>query len=625
MAFSRVQSKTVTKASGASFDSTFNSTPAAGNLIIVAVSSAGLNAVATGVTDNQTGNTYIQVGSAVADASGNNIQIFFAQNVASTGTFTITTTFGGATVGATASIFEYSGAATVGALLANTTGTGTSTTPASASLTPGENNCLVIAALADSAGDGTTITAGTNFTLEESQLTSSTLQRIGVEDWIQTSASASTGDFTLGSSVAWATKQAIFRPAIPVGNMSSVIFGGQNTAANGTVNNYDFITAAYTSLWTTSETNRETVIPITCTLNNLYVQTSAAPGGTTLATFSVMQNGTQTNLGVTISGAGTSGSDITNSVVFQAGDSISMQSAPSGTPTMPANVWWNLTAVASSNMQPIPGGNATPTVNNATAYTGIFSGRNLAWSATETDFMSIAPTAGTFSKLYLSTAGGPGAGKSYVVTLMVNGGTTALSGTVSGTAQTGNDLTDTVVVNPGDTISLQEVPSGTPTARAIRWGIAFSPVTNGESIYGFGHELAPNTTLTNNEQAYGDGAHSYSTVESTRQSILGAYTVKNFYAQIMTAPGGTATRTITLRKASADTALTVTITGAGTTANVASNVSYSQGDMINIQTVPSGTPAALTGGVHAGWTVFIQPPVGAASLIPFRMMQGIGY
>jgi hypothetical protein len=89
------------------------------------------------------------------------------------------------------------------------TAQGTSTAPASASNTPGAANELVVAIASTNAGE--TITAGTNYTLENQVPTGAGLGRLGVEHWIQTTAMATTGSLTLGASTQWLSGYAIFK------------------------------------------------------------------------------------------------------------------------------------------------------------------------------------------------------------------------------------------------------------------------------------------------------------------------------------------------------------------------------------------------------------------------------
>lgn len=76
---------------------------------------------------------------------------------------------------------------------------------------------------------------------------------------------------------------------------------------------------------------------------------------------------------------------------------------------------------------------------------------------------------------------------------------------------------------------------------------------------------------------------------------------KNLYARLGTAPGSGKSRTITLRKAGADSALAVTIADAATTGEDASDsIDLAKGDLIAIECVATGTPAASTlqGGIE---------------------------
>ncbi len=209
MAFSLLQSTQQTGGGATTTVKAYGSNVTANSLLICDVSSGGPNSPASGVTDSQ-GNSWTQVGTASTGGLGDSIQMFYAI-AGSSGANTVTVTFPGVAQGDTIAIFEYSGNATSSVLDQNNVGTGSSTTPASTSITPSANNYLVHSAEADPALDGTTITAGTNFTIRQTQLTSSTLERIGTEDWIQTTATATTGPFTLGASAQWAAKVASFK------------------------------------------------------------------------------------------------------------------------------------------------------------------------------------------------------------------------------------------------------------------------------------------------------------------------------------------------------------------------------------------------------------------------------
>jgi hypothetical protein len=77
-----------------------------------------------------------------------------------------------------------------------------------------------------------------------------------------------------------------------------------------------------------------------------------------------------------------------------------------------------------------------------------------------------------------------------------------------------------------------------------------------------------------------------------------ATTVKNMTVSLTVAPGVGATRTFTLRKNAANTALTVSITGAATTGSDAVNtVAFAQFDLLAVQHTTAGGPTASRGAV----------------------------
>jgi len=210
MALAWVQSRQQTGGGTTTTVRAYASNVGANNLLTCAISSGGPSAPASGVTDSQ-GNTWTQAGTATQASGGDYIQIFYAI-AGSSAADTVTVTFPGSSQGDTITIHEFSGNATSSVLDNTTAAIGTSTTPASGALTPSVNGCLLFVAEVDPAADGTTYTAGTDFTIDQTQLTSSTLQRIGTEYYIQPTAASHNGNFTIGASAAWACKLAIFKP-----------------------------------------------------------------------------------------------------------------------------------------------------------------------------------------------------------------------------------------------------------------------------------------------------------------------------------------------------------------------------------------------------------------------------
>jgi hypothetical protein len=80
-------------------------------------------------------------------------------------------------------------------------------------------------------------------------------------------------------------------------------------------------------------------------------------------------------------------------------------------------------------------------------------------------------------------------------------------------------------------------------------------------------------------------------------------TLTDLHVRVSTAPGGTASWTLTIDKNGNATALSCTITGAATTCNDSSLVPVSPGDTITLKVTPFGSPA-LTNLI---WSAKITP------------------
>jgi len=95
--------------------------------------------------------------------------------------------------------------------------------------------------------------------------------------------------------------------------------------------------------------------------------------------------------------------------------------------------------------------------------------------------------AGTFGNLVIRLDVAPGAGKSWVFALRINGATTALSVTISDSALTARDTTHSVSIAAGDRVTLISTPTGTPTtpgAQGVQSALEFTSTATGESGYG---------------------------------------------------------------------------------------------------------------------------------------------
>lgn len=183
---------------------TFNSTPTAGNLVVVGVAKSTATAFKSGdVTDNKS-NTYTFIKNQAGNGGTDQIALFYSANITSSATFTVTYPGAGTIV-----VAEYSGAST-NPLDTSASTSGSSTTPNSGNITTAEADELLVG-LAWSITNGDAWTAGTNFTLEQNETDNSTNERIAFEDRFGVEAGTYSAGFTVPTSSAWAAMITAFK------------------------------------------------------------------------------------------------------------------------------------------------------------------------------------------------------------------------------------------------------------------------------------------------------------------------------------------------------------------------------------------------------------------------------
>jgi hypothetical protein len=88
------------------------------------------------------------------------------------------------------------------------------------------------------------------------------------------------------------------------------------------------------------ENENQQFMPVAGTVSNFYVILNGSPGNNHWYTFVVRKNGADTPVTCTIAGTNTTGSDLTHSVSFAAGDYISIMVTPSAAnPTGRVMLW----------------------------------------------------------------------------------------------------------------------------------------------------------------------------------------------------------------------------------------------------------------------------------------------
>lgn len=207
-----------------------------------------------------------------------------------------------------------------------------------------------------------------------------------------------------------------------------------------------------------------------------------------------------------------------------------------------------------------------PPANN-TRWAPIQVGDSLsAWGATEGLMEQLISSAGTMKNLYVELAVAPGVGQTITIKLRKNGADTALTVTISGTATTGSDTSNTVAVVAGDRLCWQaavSVLASGVTQPRISVDYAGDTAKESQLMGGFGVGPTNAAYFPVDGMAQTDPG----TFNGGRQVCATAGTIKKLYVNLDAAPGGVQTRTLTVYQNGSATALTVTITGAATTGN----------------------------------------------------------
>jgi hypothetical protein len=360
---------------------------------------------------------------------------------------------------------------------------------------------------------------------------------------------------------------------------------------------------------------------------NLTIRLATAPGAGTSRTFTIQKNNVDDALTITISNTATTGSDLTHTVSYAAGDTIRLHMTVSGSPAA---------SEFSSAIEFVP------TVDGETIYefgsdltggnpdTGVLSG-STSEAAANYSTRHLVPMAGTLTKLRVNTRGpGPNGGGTFAYSIVLNGVTQDGSG---GTVNTTATMTSGVFtanssfslsVAAGDVLSVKYVAVGGISGSAWDAGTIVVVPTVAASIVALGDITGPSTSAA--RYAYPRAAigilDSWNATESTRLYPAPAVTtvyISAIYAQVSVTPAAGKTWTFTLRINGAGTAAAVTITSAGATASVTGlAVALAPGDTWTLQSSPSGTPAAalarislligLAGTTGGGKTLLLVSP-----------------
>ncbi|MBA7697257.1 hypothetical protein ES703_105920 [subsurface metagenome] len=393
--------------------------------------------------------------------------------------------------------------------------------------------------------------------------------------------------------------------------MEQVIFGGYYDLLNTTTTEYNLLCGGYE--WHATEDQRKQVVSTSGKIKNLRVKLDDSPGAGKKYVFTLMVNGAPSALTLEIADAATSGADTTHEVDVVAGDLISLQCDPDGTPSARRATWTSMFEGATSKESLILG-----TVNwleKATIEYGLLAGFT-EQSFTENDHRCICPTSGKIKNLYVWLDRDPGTSPdAYEFTLRQDTGAglgdTALTVTITANDTTGNNTVDEITLSAGDVLTMKIKPLNAPSEEAYAaWGMTFLADTDGESVVMAGLYNDLNTGATEYIYLQSPDAAGWFGTESTRLQLGQSCTLKKLYLLLSAAPGDGKSYTFTLRKpgnGQADGNLTVTITGAATTtgSDLVNTDAISDDDYVDLKCVPANTPDVAD--AYWGLVGYIEP------------------
>jgi hypothetical protein len=337
-------------------------------------------------------------------------------------------------------------------------------------------------------------------------------------------------------------------------------------------------------------------------VTNLVVTGNSAPGvGKSYAT-TLYRNNIATALTCTMSDTATSCTDNTHTVPYVVGDILAWQQVPTGTPSA---VTGNISAATTYSVDDetgIVGGGATL----STTATNFFPPYGGAALTVEASSSVIIPTSGTIDKLYFQLNLVPAASTGYAMTVFKNGVATAL--TCSATAVIScTDLTHSFSVTAGDTLSASTSPIGAISSKQGFWSMRLKPTTDGEAPVWMRTNTISSLTRFNPVQGTGSNFTNEGLASTSAQI---PFSMRSLYAWYDVAPGGAATRSVTLRQNGANVGLTGTATGASQTlSDIVNSVSIAAGDLIDWAVSSTGSPGQPLL-IRISGSTYVAPPTG---------------
>jgi len=325
------------------------------------------------------------------------------------------------------------------------------------------------------------------------------------------------------------------------------------------------------------------------TLKSMYVRLTVAPGGAANRLVRVVVNGTPSGvLTLTISAGDTTGT-VTGNVSLVAGDTISVETTPSGTPAA-SDVFVSLEyqpTTANYFLYPQAWGYGgqpsslsvtfTPALNTGIIATGVIN-----------SLADVAPFACTVREIYIKLSVAPGADKSRTFAFCIAGAEQGSTFPISGTDTVSNNTGLAIAVAAGDRLTLTNTPTNTPAATRVKTSLVLEPTTPGLCALVMSSALSISNISGNNFlQPVGSADNFTNPLNATEANVQMpiplACTLSAIYGSMQTSVNtGAETLTITARKNGVATSLAATFnSGNGTLVTDTGTDSFIAGDLLS--------------------------------------------
>jgi hypothetical protein len=319
--------------------------------------------------------------------------------------------------------------------------------------------------------------AGTTLTTTLIKAGSDTTQTCSISDAATTCSDTSHPiTFAVGETCGFRTQATVGAPAATVSNVTNsfvattdneaFIMGNTDGNASNSLTQYYLPTGAVA---TTTVAHASTTMPTNGTIANFYVALAGAPGTAASGKaydVTVYKNGSATAVTCQVLNTATTCSDVTHTASYVAGDSIAVETVPTGTPTLRV-AKWGMRFVPDINGESPLFMRETSNSNAVRFHTVLGTGSR---ATTETNNQAVVPIAFTLKKLYFAYGyGAPTGVTTKILTARQNSSDTALTTTIDSTASWKTDLVHTVDYDLGDLIQWKLTVTSTPPTTVLQF------------------------------------------------------------------------------------------------------------------------------------------------------------